>query len=109
MTDKRPGAQRIDRRTETDITAATEALFLDMVNQTENADLKANMAVMNTIMRQVRPYEAALIPDRAAELDVLSRCWAKRDIPRLERLLVAYFERRKALVPKLVKMINHPN
>jgi DNA-binding GntR family transcriptional regulator len=108
MTDVPPLSSRGSLQEEAEVTVATERLFSEVVNGMENPWLSGQMARMNEIMRQVRPYEAALIPDRAQELEALAKAWAARDIERLQTLLQAYFERRKALVPELVKLINRP-
>ncbi|WP_298325471.1 hypothetical protein [Asticcacaulis sp.] len=109
MTDVPPLSPHGSLGEEAEVTVATERLFCEVVNGLQNPLLSRQMARMNEIMRQVRPYEAALIPDRAQELDALARAWADRDMARLETLLQAYFDRRKALVPQLVNLINHPH
>jgi hypothetical protein len=97
------------QRTEAEITAATEAFFDAVVSGLPDPAVKENMVMMNVVMRQIRPYEAALIPDRAAELDALQAAWDRRDQPALERLLKAYFARRQALVPQIMHLMQTPN
>lgn len=99
----------LPERSEADITAATEAFFTDMVSALPDPAVKENMARMNAAMRQIRPYEAALIPDRAEELDALQAAWERRDIVRLEGLLKAYFQRRQALVPQVMHLMKTAN
>lgn len=98
-----------DERSEAEITAATEAFFAEMVKGLPDPAVKENMAMMNVAMRQIRPYEAALIPDRARELDGLQAAWDRRDTATLEALLKAYFQRRQALVPQVMHLIRTPN
>lgn len=95
-------------RSETEITAATEALFDDMVLHLDTP-ASNSMAAINTAMRQIRPYEAALISDRAVELQALEDCWARRDLLQLESLIRAYFDRRQALVPQLAALMGRLN
>jgi len=92
-----------------DIAEATDRLFQAIANGSGNAGLREAVLAMNRQMASIRPYEAALIPDREAEYAALSESWAARDWPHLKRLIAAYFERREALAPQLAHLINRPN
>jgi hypothetical protein len=102
-------ASHTHKRSEADITAATEAFFAEMVSGLRDPAAQENMKMMNVTMRQIRPYEAALIPDRASELDALQAAWDQRDTATLKALLKAYFLRRQALVPQIMHLIKTPN
>ena len=95
--------------TDNDVTAATERLFLEISATFEDDSLRGLIPVINEQMFATRRYESALIPDLAAEYQVLSNCWQKRDMPRLKRLLAAYFRRREALGPQIQKLMKRPN
>jgi hypothetical protein len=92
-----------------DIAEATNQLVLAIADGSGSPALREAMLAMNRQMAAIRPYEAALIPDREAEYTALSECWAARDWPRLKGLIAAYFARREALAPQLARLINHPN
>lgn len=85
--------------------SATETFFLDIANNSDAA-LKKAVAVINGRRRLIRIYEATLIPDREQELEALRQCWAARDIPRLKALIYDYYQRRHALAPQIVSLIN---
>jgi hypothetical protein len=87
----------------------TERLFEEIANSNKDPFARASMVLLNDQMRAIRPYEAAFIPDRDVELAALAESWEQRDMSKLRILLSAYFERRQALVPKLVHLINRPN
>lgn len=88
--------------------AATEHLFMEIADASGNEVLRRSMVLMSQQMQAIRPYEEDLIPDREAEFDTLSACWAARDIPRLQILIMAYFKRRQDLAPKVAELINRP-
>ena len=107
---KQPSIQQTDLGGgELDIAAATERLFQDIASASDNETLRTSMLTMNQQMHAIRPYEAALIPDRHSEYEALSACWAERDMAQLQRLIVAYFKRRQDLTPQLAALINRPN
>jgi len=91
---------------EIDVAAATDMLFAEIANAAGDALFADQVRALNTQMSRLRPYEAALIPDRDQEFAALSACWSKRDLPRLRQLVQVYFQRRQAIVPELVKLIN---
>jgi len=92
-----------------DITAATERLFLEIAGCSNNPAVATHMQALIARMEVIRPYEAALISNRADELAALSTCWQQRDFVSLQTLLSAYFQRRLAIVPQIIDLINRPN
>jgi hypothetical protein len=90
------------------IVEATETLFMEIASASGNEVVRRSMELMNRELKAFRPYEEDLIPDRQAEFDTLSACWAARDIPRLQILIAAYMKRRHDLVPEITGRINHP-
>lgn len=90
------------------IAEATETLFMEIASASGSQIVQRNMELMNRELKAFRPYEEDLIPDRQAEFDRLSACWAARDIPRLQILIAAYMKRRQDLAPEIVGQINRP-
>ena len=89
-----------------DIAAATDRLFLEMAATATDPAVRAGMLAMNAQMRQVRLAEDAVIPDRAAEFQALSDAWNRRDVPLLQTLITAYFDRREGLLSQLSASVN---
>ena len=92
-----------------DVAVATQALFAEIASASEDVGLIAAMTTLNAQLAMIRPYEAAFIEDRDEELAALSESWARRDMTRLRRLVLTYFQRRRDIVPQLVTLINNPN
>lgn len=104
-----PPLARPDLHADNEITAATERLFVEISQTFEDEILRNTVTAINEDMYATRRFESALIPDLKAEYDALSACWARRDIPKLKQLLVAYFTRRRDLGPEIEKLKSHPN
>ncbi|MCR6659772.1 MAG: hypothetical protein NVV72_10635 [Asticcacaulis sp.] len=90
------------------IVEATEALFMEIASASGSEIVRRNMELMNRELKALRAYEEDLIPDRQAEFDRLSACWAARDIPGLQILIGAYMKRRQDLAPEIIGQINRP-
>ncbi|HTM81904.1 hypothetical protein [Asticcacaulis sp.] len=94
---------------DTDVTAATERLFIEISGTFADQTLREMMPVVNAQLFSTRRYECALIPDLEAEYQALSEAWRVRDIPRLKQLLAVYFQRREALEPEFNRLKNSLN
>lgn len=92
-----------------DVTVATERLFIEISRTFADETLREMMPVVNAQLFSTRRYECALIPDLEAEYQALSEAWRARDIPRLKVLLAAYFLRREALEPEFNRLKNSLN
>lgn len=109
---KRPtpsSSPRSSANAPTDVTAATERLFIEISRTFADQTLREMMPVVNAQLFSTRRYECALIPDLEAEYQALSEAWRARDIPRLKRLLAVYFQRREALEPEFSRLKNSLN
>lgn len=94
---------------ESDIERLTDALFQDIADVSANARLRETISLINTHLRTIRPYEGAYITNRRAEYEALSEAWTNRDIDALRALTAAYFQRRRALVTQIAKLITATN
>jgi len=88
-----------------DVTEATERLFLEIADA-YNDTARNELLAINVKLQVIRPYEQALLPDREIEYQALAECWRRRDLKTLHSLITTYFERRQALLPKFVALIN---
>lgn len=89
-----------------EIAQATERLFAEIATTSGNPALQAGLASVNAQLQSIRPFEAALFPDRQAELDALTKAWREGDMARLQILLRHYFARRRDAAPQLAHLIS---
>jgi hypothetical protein len=92
-----------------DVGAATEALFDEILDRSNNPLLSISLNLMREESRLYRAYEEQFIPDREAEYARLLDCWRRRDKAALQRELTAYFQRRDDLAEKVAALIDRPN
>jgi len=89
-----------------EIAQATSALFADIAHATGNPTLTAMMERVNAHMVALRGSETPSVPDLVSEFEALSDAWKRRDLPRLNVLLAAYFQRRKNAAAEIAKRID---
>lgn len=91
------------------VVARTEALFIEVANFVGDELFKSTVERMSRELDSLRPYEALLIPDQEAEYAALSAAWQARDFSELNRLVMAYFKRRRDLLPQVFALQGRPN
>ncbi len=92
-----------------DVVAATNALFEEIAKATGNPGLKDMMVRVNVHLAPLRSLETVYIADLKSEYDALSDAWTRRDLPCLNALLSAYFQRRRELAQQISHQTNHLN
>lgn len=91
------------------IADATSRFFLAIAIASNNTGVEATVRYINDSLHLVRTLKETLLPDRHAELDHLIQTWRTGPLSTFEQALDAYFQRRHAIVPEVVRLLSRRN
>ncbi|MFT3791072.1 MAG: hypothetical protein QM741_08330 [Rudaea sp.] len=97
----KPVASHVAKRGN-DIVVQTRELFEAIALATDHPYLYQAVRQADDKLGPIRRAKQPLVPDASDELAHINRLWRKRDITALKAALIAYHERRKQLVPRIV-------
>lgn len=89
---------------QSDIVAATEALFLAIADFSDTAETRYAVSNVNDRLRPLRQLDTGDLIDLPAEMAEFKAAWQAHDLGSLRDLVKQYHHRRLALVPNFIAL-----